>query len=143
MKAGVIVSALALLLPACVVLKPVPPLRGTTWVLVELQGEPFVSPSATAFTLQLKADGRLQAFAGCNDLQGDYSLPAANRSEGRLRLGPFDLLPGLCAPEVAALERKVIHAMEGGSRYRREADGRLSVLNPVDIPLLRLAPAAH
>lgn len=112
-------------------------LQGISWQLVELQGEPFTAPEGPAFTLRLLPEGRMQAYAGCNQLTGAYQLEEGRGGEGLLRLGPFDLLPGLCAPDVARLERKVIHAMEGGSRYVREADGSLALRNPIGITLLR------
>lgn len=142
MMAGWRIAALvAVVLPlaACTALfSPLPPpLVGTTWQVVELQGEPFTAPGGEAFTLRLRADGRMQAWAGCNALGGSYQLSEGSGSEGRLRVGPFDLLPALCAPDIAVLERKVIHAMEGASRYARLEDGTLALRNPIQITLIR------
>lgn len=128
-----------LLLTACAELFSAPPLAlvGTTWRVVELQGEPFTAPADEAFTLRLGPDGHIQAYAGCSRLTGLYQLEEERAAEGRLRVGPFDLLEALCAPEVSALERKVIHAMEGGSRYWRPDARELSLRNPIGITLIR------
>ncbi len=130
---------LSLLLGACTALftSPSPALVGTTWQVVELQGEPFTAPPGEAFTLRLDAQGHLQAYAGCNRLSGRYELKAGRGGSGRLRVGPFELLEALCAPEIATLERKVIHAMEGGSSYIRPDGQTLSLRNPIGITLIR------
>ncbi|MDQ8036564.1 MAG: META domain-containing protein [Pedobacter sp.] len=128
---------LPLLLTSCALLTPDSGLLDRTWQVVELQGEPFQSPTGQAFTLRLQHDGRMQAYAGCNALTGIYQLKAGRGGQGMLRVGPFDLLEGLCAPDVARLERKVIHTMEGASSYQLEADGSLALRNPIQITLIR------
>lgn len=128
---------LPLLLSSCAVFAPDSGLLDRTWQVVELQGEPFLAPAGQAFTLTLQHDGRMQAYAGCNALTGIYQLKAGRGGQGLLRVGPFDLLDGLCAPEVAHLERKVIHTMEGASSYQLEADGTLALRNPIAITLIR------
>lgn len=130
---------LPLLLASCAGLfsSPPPALVGTTWQVVELQGESFTAPGGKAFTLRLDADGHIQAYAGCSRLTGRYQLHEGRAGKGLLRVGPFDLLEVLCAPEVTTLERKVIHAMEGGSSYVRPDFRELSLRNPIGITLIR------
>ena len=130
---------MSLLLNACAGLSPTPstPLVGTTWQVVEFQGEPFTAPDGQVFSLRLERDGRMEVHAGCTPRTGRYQLKAGRKETGTLRVGPFDLLESLCAPEITALERKVIHAMEGGSRYVRPDAQELSLRNPIGITLIR------
>jgi heat shock protein HslJ len=130
---------MSLLLGACAGLLsvPAPPLLGTTWQVVEFQGEPFTAPAGQVFTLRLERDGQMKVYAGCAPRTGRYQLKAERNGSGILRVGPFDLLESLCASEIAVLERKVIHAMEGGSRYMRPNAQELSLHNPIGITLIR------
>ncbi|MGH8493331.1 MAG: META domain-containing protein [Moraxellaceae bacterium] len=114
-----------------------PALLGTIWQVTELQGEAFVAPGGQRFTLQLQKDGHMRAYAGCDVLTGRFQLKQGWGGEGLLRVGPFDLLERQCAPEIAQLERKVIHAMEGGSRYVRTEAGTLELRNPIAVTLIR------
>ncbi len=109
-----------------------PRLTGTQWELLELNGEPFQQPeTGQRFTLLLQQDAHIRAYAGCNQLAGDYQ----HRSP-MLRIGPLAATRMQCPPELAARERQVIRAMEGASRYRIR-EGVLSLLNPIDIVLAR------
>jgi heat shock protein HslJ len=113
------------------------PLRGTVWKIIELNAAPFEMPAANrTFALLLKKDGSFQAFAGCNELGGNYQQRA-----NVLRLGPFLPTPKACTPSVLKLERIIVHAMEGGSFYKIE-NQQLSLLNPIGIALIRFSAAA-
>ncbi len=50
-----------------------PPLFGTDWVLVELEGAPVAQPeSGRRPSLTLQEGGQVQGFAGCNSLRGKF-----------------------------------------------------------------------
>lgn len=127
-------------LVACQSLLPVrePRLTGTQWELQELNGEPFQQPeTGQRFTLLLQQGAHIRAYAGCNQLAGDYQ----HRSP-MLRIGPLAATRMQCPPEQAARERQVIRAMEGASRYHIK-EGVLSLLNPIDIVLARYRVSAQ
>ena len=52
------------------------PMKKTKWKLVELNGKKIVSENQDSkeFILQLSGDNRYSAFAGCNNLMGEYEL---------------------------------------------------------------------
>lgn len=126
-------------LPGCSSLfsSPPPALVGTTWQITGLQGEAFTAPASRPFTLQLHADGHVTAYAGCNQLAGDYQLTQRSRREGVLRVGPQVQVSVVCTPAEQHLEKDVVRALEGASSYVQDEDGSLVLLNPIAIPLLR------
>lgn len=109
------------------------PLKDTHWVIVELNGEAFESPSGdTAYYLELHRNGTMDAWAGCNVLHGVY------QHEGTvLRIGPFAELTRQCSKAEMEEERRVMRALEGASHYVVSADA-LSLLNPIGIEQARL-----
>lgn len=137
MRRGVTLVLCGLLLAGCLSLpgNSGAGLQETRWVLVEVNGEGFTSPvEGPAFFLQLRKDGSMAAWAGCNALRGGYQ-----HQSGILRVGPFDEAPRQCAPEVMAEERRVVRALEGASRYRLEGS-HLSLLNPIGVVQARFRP---
>lgn len=126
-------------LPGCTALfsSPPPAVVGTLWEVVELQGEPFTAPEGEVFTLQLQPDGQMRVYAGCNALSGEYEYRAVRGGEGLLRVGPFAERRKQCSPERMHLEKEVVRAMEGASRYIRPDAGSLSLRNPIQVTLIR------
>ncbi|GHT05777.1 hypothetical protein AGMMS49525_13430 [Bacteroidia bacterium] len=56
-------------------------LTGKQWLLVELNGKPITPPANAAITAFLKfnPDGTVSGNAGCNAVNGSYSLKEGNR----------------------------------------------------------------
>lgn len=111
-----------------------PPLRETHWVITSLNGERFEHQAETPFFLELHENGTMSAWAGCNKLHGVYE-----RKGTILRIGPFAELETQCSQGEMAMERRVMRALEGASRYQLEK-GELSLLNPIGIEQARLQP---
>ncbi|HWK88694.1 MAG TPA: META domain-containing protein [Longimicrobium sp.] len=94
------------------------PLAGTSWRLVELNGQPPVAGGDT-LTLVFAADEpRVSGYGGCNQFNGPYAQNGAS-----LRFGPLAstrracLEPALNTQETAyfqALESTTRYAIEGG-----------------------------
>lgn len=113
-----------------------PGLVGTIWRVKDFQGQPFSAPDNASgnYTLQFGADGHLAAFAGCNELQGDY------QHKGRvLRISPQLVTHRDCGEAAMKLERALIRAMEGGSDYVL-SEQVLSLRNPIGITLISFQP---
>jgi heat shock protein HslJ len=56
-------------------------LTGTYWKLIELNGRPINSPAGTNgyYIMMNKDDNRVSAFAGCNQIMGEFAAPDAFR----------------------------------------------------------------
>lgn len=114
-------------------------LVGTSWQVVELQGEPYaVAAGEPSLSLLLQSDGHVSAYAGCNALHGDYQ----RRRGGVLRVWPLRVTHKDCTPAALALEKSVVRALEGASSYTYEGS-TLSLRNPIGIALIRFRPAAQ
>jgi heat shock protein HslJ len=91
------------------------PLRGTTWLLRAIAGQP---PAATStpqapISLQLLNDQpRLVGHGGCNRLMGGFQLQGS-----RLSFSPLASTRMACAPEVMALEQRFSQSLEQVRRW--------------------------
>jgi heat shock protein HslJ len=136
---SVLLFSSALLLGGCQLLWTPSPaaLVGTTWQVVELQGEPYaVAAGEPVLSLHLQPDGHVSAYGGCNQLLGDYQ----RRRGGVLRVWPLRATHKDCTPAALALEKSVVRALEGASSYTYEGS-TLSLRNPIGIALVRFQPA--
>lgn len=92
------------------------PLAGTSWRLVELNGQPVVSGGET-LTLQFDADEpRVSGNGGCNQFSGDYAQNGAS-----LHIGPLASTRRACVdPAAGAQETAYFQALESTTRYAIE-----------------------
>jgi heat shock protein HslJ len=98
-------------------LGPLPSLRGTRWLLAELDGEK-VGPGdgERAPHVVLDADEpRVSGSGGCNRLIGSFEL-----TEGGLRIGPVTTTLMACDEEVMRREAAFTAALEAATRYEIE-----------------------
>jgi heat shock protein HslJ len=93
------------------------PLAGTSWRLVELNGQPLV-PGGEPLTLQFAADEpRVSGYGGCNQFSGEYSQNGAS-----LRFGPLLSTRRACLePALNTQETAYFQALESTTRYSIEA----------------------
>jgi heat shock protein HslJ len=112
------------------------PLAGTSWRLVELNGERVV-PGGNPLTLQFAADEpRVSGHGGCNQFSGPYTQNGAS-----LHIGPLAFTRTACAdPALNARETAYFQALESTTRYSIE--GRQLVLYSGDQVVARFVPAA-
>ncbi|HEX2206071.1 MAG TPA: META domain-containing protein [Longimicrobium sp.] len=111
------------------------PLAGTSWQLVELNGQPPVAGGPT-LTLEFEADEqRVSGFGGCNQFSGPYS-----QSGSSLRFGPLAATRRACVEEALnTQETEYFDALQSTNRYAIE-DGQL-VLYRGNQVLARFEPA--
>jgi copper homeostasis protein (lipoprotein) len=98
----------------------VPPLRGTTWMLVELAGQAIVTPAdkRAPYVLLDAKEARYSGSAGCNQLIGGFeSSGAALKFKG----GGMTMMA--CEPELMTRERELTQAMEKTASFRQEGLG--------------------
>jgi heat shock protein HslJ len=96
-----------------------PMLVGTTWRLIELEGNPApLGNDGRVATLELTLDGkRVAGFAGCNRMAGTYELNGDS-----LTLGPLAMTRMACAKGME-LEQRFTAALEQTRVYRLSARG--------------------
>ena len=96
------------------------PLAGTSWVLVELNGQPL-APGGEPLTLHFAADEQsVSGYGGCNQFSGPYAQSGAS-----LRFGPLASTRRACAdPALSNQETAYFQALESTTRYAVEG-GRL------------------
>jgi heat shock protein HslJ len=111
------------------------PLAGTSWRLIELNGE-RVAPAGNPLTLQFAADGsRVSGYGGCNQFSGEYAQNGAS-----LRLGPLAYTRRACPePDLNAQETAYFQALESTTRYSLE--GRQLVLYSGNQVVARFVPS--
>ena len=92
------------------------PLAGTSWRLVELNGQPVVSGGDT-ITLAFAADEpRVSGYGGCNQFSGPYTQNGAS-----LRIGPLLATRRACLEEgLNTQETAYFQALESTTRYSIE-----------------------
>jgi heat shock protein HslJ len=110
------------------------PLAGTSWRLVELNGQPVVGEQP--LTLVFAADEqRVSGYGGCNQFSGPYTQNGAS-----LRFGPLASTRRACLDEALnAQETAYFAALESTNRYSIE-NGQL-VLYRGNQVLARFAPS--
>lgn len=92
------------------------PLAGTSWTLVELNGQPLV-PGGEPLTLNFAADEqRVSGYGGCNQFSGEYAQNGAS-----LRMGPLLSTRRACLePALNTQETAYFQALESANRYSIE-----------------------
>ncbi|MGH7785302.1 MAG: META domain-containing protein [Candidatus Binatia bacterium] len=102
-------------------------LEGPVWRLIQLRGQDDATIAALpeAITIRLEA-GRLQGFAGCNQLAGGYTVAG-----DRLTLGALAGTMMACPPPAMTVETAFKRALSGVLVFRI-ADGRLTLGAPAD-----------
>ena len=110
------------------------PLAGTSWRLVELNGQPVAGE--TALTLAFAADEpQVSGFGGCNQFSGSYTQNGAS-----LRIGPLLSTRRACLePALNAQETAYFQALESSNRY--SVEGGQLVLYSGNRVVARFAPA--
>jgi len=113
-------------------------IEGPLWELTHLRGQPDKAVAALRVPITARfASGRLQSFAGCNQMMGGYAIDG-----DRVR---FDALAGTmmaCPPPVMAVENAFKAALSGTLRFRVEGD-RLTLGAPSEAEpslIFRAAP---
>lgn len=109
-------AGLALLGAACCPCrkhKPLPPLAGTSWQLVQLGGRDR-TPQGDAFTLVFAPDGRISGVGSCNRMTGTFT----ESSDGSLKIS----LPAVTrmACEEPEQERAYIEMLSKIDGYRTD-----------------------
>lgn len=99
---------------------PVALLAGT-WAVQRI-GEAEVAPKVRV-TLTFGDGGRVSGVAGCNNFTGKYVVTG----EG-LKMGPLAATRKMCGPELMAVERDVLAALNAVTRFDLAADGSLTLL---------------
>ena len=90
------------------------PLAGTSWRLVELNGQPVIGTEP--LTLNFGTDGRVSGYGGCNQFSGEYSQNGAS-----LRIGPLLSTRRACLePALNTQETAYFQALESTTRYSIE-----------------------
>ena len=112
------------------------PLAGTSWRLVELNGERVV-PGGDPLTLHFAADEpRVSGYGGCNQFSGPYAQNGAS-----LRFGPLASTRRACVdPALNTRETAYFQALESTTRYSIE--GRQLLLHSGNQVVARFVPAA-
>ena len=93
-------------------------IEGRVWELTHLRGEPARAVAAVRPPITARfADGRLQAFAGCNQMMGGYAIDG-----DRVRLDALAATMMACPPPVMAVESAFKAALGGTLRFQVEGD---------------------
>lgn len=89
------------------------PLAGTSWRLVELNGERVI-PGGEHLTLQFSAtEPQVSGYGGCNQFSGEYSQNGAS-----LHIGPLLYTRRACLePALNTQETAYFQALESTTRY--------------------------
>lgn len=97
-----------------------PSLAGSSWRLVELNGQPGVGTEP--LTLSFGADGQVSGYGGCNQFSGPYT-----QSGSSLTIGPLASTKRACVdPALNTQETAYFQALQSTTRY--SIDGRELVL---------------
>lgn len=101
-------------------------LIGLSWQLVALEGAPVAADPAP--TLELRADGTVLVFAGCNRLSGRAEIGADT-----LRFPPpMAGTKMACPPPRDSLEQGMIRALEATTRFELSGDRASPTLRLLD-----------
>ena len=94
-------------------------LPGTSWALVEIDGEaPAADPPPT---LTFNEDGTVTGSAGCNTFNGSVAIEGSS-----LEFGPLATTRMACAdPVIGEQETAILLAMEATTGYTIDDEGRL------------------
>ena len=102
------------------------PLAGTSWRLIELNGQPVVGTEP--LTLSFGTDGQVSGYGGCNQFSGPYTQSGAS-----LRFGPLVSTRRACLePALNTQETAYFQALESTTRYSIEG-GQLLLYSGNDV----------
>jgi heat shock protein HslJ len=123
----VLTLALTLSLAACSLFEQDVDLEGTSWSLVEVNGQPVVD--GTAPTLVFEAD-RAGGNGSCNTFGGDYKV-----ENGNLTFGPIESTLMYCegsmdqeSAYLTALQEAAGYQIKGGNLHILNADGQVTLI---------------
>lgn len=88
-------------------------LRGTRWVLAEVNSQPAQPGQGQSVHLRLHKKGKLTGSTGCNTLAGSYIA-----SEGALQFTPGATTMKMCSPAVAQQEQAFLAALKATTAYK-------------------------
>jgi putative lipoprotein len=88
-------------------------LRGTHWVLAEVNGQPAHPGQGETPHIELHKKGNFTGSTGCNRVSGTYIA-----SEGALQFTPGPMTMKACADPVMQQEQAVLAAMKGTNAYQ-------------------------
>lgn len=97
-------------------LRRAPPLRGTSWRLTELAGQPALA--GVQATLAFPEDGRVAGSGSCNRFFGTVEVSGESITFGKLGSTMM-----ACAPEISAQEAKYLQALQNALRFAVDASG--------------------
>lgn len=98
-------------------------LRGTHWVLAELNGKPAEPGEGETAHLILHNKGRLSGSTGCNHITGTYIA-----EQGALQFTPAATTMKMCSPPVMTQEQALLAAIKATNKYHLEGE-TLELLN--------------
>ncbi len=87
-------------------------LRGTRWVLAEVNGAPAVPGQGESAHFELHKKEKLTGSTGCNNFAGNYLA-----SEGALQFMPGATTMKMCTPAVAQQEQAFLAALKATTAY--------------------------
>jgi heat shock protein HslJ len=111
--------ALVLGLAACSGAVPSTDLKGTSWALVEISGQPVVAGSSPTLSFDEEQAG---GNGSCNSFGGEYTL-----DNGKLTFGPLMSTMMYCE-ETMEQETAYLAALQSAATYQMQ-DGRLLILD--------------
>jgi putative lipoprotein len=92
-------------------------LRGTHWVLAEVNGQPARPGQGETPHFELHKKGNFSGSTGCNRLNGTYIA-----SEGALQFTPGAMTMKACADPVMQQEQAMLAALKGTNAYQIEGN---------------------
>lgn len=124
--------ALALIfgLAACSGAAPSTDLKDTSWVLVEISGQPVVAGSSPTLSFEEEQAG---GNGSCNSFGGEYTL-----DNGKLTFGPLVSTMMYCE-ETMEQESAYLVALQSAAAYQME-DGHLLILDADGVVVLAFEP---
>ena len=126
----VMVLILLLTLTACGSAAPSSDLKGTSWALVEISGQPVVAGSSPTLSFEEEQAG---GNGSCNSFGGEYAL-----DNGKLTFGPLMSTMMYCE-ETMEQETAYLAALQSAAAYQME-DGRLLILDAEGVVVLAFEP---
>jgi heat shock protein HslJ len=122
--------ALVLGLAACSGAAPSMDLKSTSWVLVEISGQPVVAGSSPTLSFD---DGQAGGNGSCNSFGGEYTL-----DNGKLTFGPLVSTMMYCE-DTMEQETAYLAALQSATAYQIE-EGRLLILDADGVVVLVFEP---
>ncbi len=122
-------------LSACGSTRPIespPSIRGTSWTLIQINGQPVVENSLPTLSIEENAVG---GNASCNSFGGDFSQDGE-----KVRIGPlFSTMMACLEPGYMEQETAYLQALEASTGFRMES-GELTLVNEEGEALLVFKP---